>query len=286
VKAVLCYLIGYPVGHSMSAMMQNAAFRETGLDFNYELLEVKPKELEKTVTGKLTGTQVRGANVTIPHKVAIMQYLDEIDFEASRIGAVNVVVNDEGTLKGYNTDGGAALRTLAEAYGSLSDARIVVLGAGGAAKAISYKLAENASELMILNRTLEHAVTLSHYLSSLPECRADVKADSLQYESLRNALRGADILVNTTPVGMHPKIESSPVEPSLLKPDLLVLDAVYNPLKTKLLQDAEEAGARVLTGVNMLVYQGTATFELWTGRKAPETVMMRAVMEALQGREN
>lgn len=281
---MLCYLIGYPVGHSLSAVMQNAAFREIGLDFSYELLEVRPEELRRTTSGKLTDPGVRGANVTIPHKVVIMRYLNEIDLEASRIGAINVIVNDGGALKGYNTDGSAALRAIVETYGGIRDARIIVLGAGGAARAVCYKLAENASKIMILNRTMEHAVALSDYLSSLPECRADILAGSLRYESLSNALEEADILVNTTSVGMHPETESSPVASKLLRSDLLVFDTVYNPLMTRLLLDAEAAEARVLTGVHMLVYQGAATFELWTRRKAPEIVMMRAVMEALEGR--
>src|SRR4030042_1594049 len=266
----------------MSAVMQNAAFREIGLDFSYELLEVKPEDLRRKALDELTDPRVRGANVTIPYKVAIMQYLDEIDLEASRIGAVNAVVNDGGILKGYNTDGVAALRAVVETYGSLRDARILVLGAGGAARAICYKLAGNASEIMILNRTIKHAVALSDYLSSLPECRADVTADSLRYESLSNSLREADILVNTTPVGMYPETESCPVESKLLRSGLLVFDTVYNPLMTKLLLDAKEAGAKILTGVRMLVYQGAATFELWTGRKAPEAVMMDAVMKILK----
>jgi len=268
----------------MSAVMQNAAFRETGLDFSYELLEVRPEELRRTASEKLTGPGVRGANVTIPHKVEIMRYLDEIYYEAQRIGAVNLIVNDGGILKGYNTDGSAALRAIVETYGSIRDTRVIVLGAGGAARAVCYKLAESASEIMILNRTEEHAVALSDYLSAFPECRAVISAGSLQYESLRKGLEEADILVNTTPVGMHPKTESSPVASRLLRSDLLVFDTVYNPLMTRLLLDAEAVGARVLTGVQMLVYQGAATFELWTRRKAPEAVMMRAVMDALEGR--
>ena len=266
----------------MSAVMHNAAFRELGLDFKYELLEVRPEELKKTALKTLTDIYVRGANVTIPYKIAIMEYLNEIDQEASRIGAVNTVVNNGGCLKGYNTDGVGALRALIEAYGSLRDARIVVLGAGGAARAICYKLAENASEIMILNRTVKHAAALSDYLSSLPECRAHVSADSLQYESLSNSIKGADIIVNTTPVGMYPETGSSPVKAELLRSGLLVFDSVYNPLRTRLLLDAEAAGARVLTGVHMLVYQGAATFELWMGRKAPEAIMLKAVIDALE----
>jgi shikimate dehydrogenase len=266
----------------MSAVMQNAAFRELGLEYKYELLEVKPDDLERVALNLLTDLQVRGGNITIPYKGVIMKYLAEIDQEALRIGAVNVVVNNGGMLKGYNTDGVGALRALEAEYGSLTDARIVVLGAGGASRAICYKLAVNASELVILNRTMNRAATLSTYLSSLPECRAKISAHSLRYKDLSSALNNADILVNTTPVGMYPEIEFSPVESSLLRPGLLVFDSVYNPLLTRLLLDAKAAGAKVLSGVHMLVNQGAAAFEFWVKRKAPETVMMRAVMEALE----
>ena len=280
---MLCYLIGYPVGHSMSAVMHNAAFMELGLDFAYQLLEVRPEDLEKAVSETLRASDVRGANVTIPHKVSVMGYLDEIDLEAVRIGAVNTIVNDGGRLKGYNTDGIGALKAIRERYGDLRGARAVILGAGGAARAISYKLAENVSEVRILNRTPSRAEALSDYLSSLRECRAEISSDDLSRDSIRASLEGADILVNTTPLGMHPDTEASPVDQDLLRPGLLVFDAVYNPPTTRLLREAEASGSRVLTGVSMLVYQGVAAFELWTGREAPEAVMMESVFDALGG---
>ena len=280
---MLCYLIGYPVGHSMSAVMHNAAFMELGLDFVYHLLEVRPEDLEKAVSETLRASDVRGANVTIPHKVSVMGYLNEIDLEAVRIGAVNTIVNDGGRLKGYNTDGIGALRAIGERYGDLRGARAVILGAGGAARAISYKLAENVSEVRILNRTPSRAEALSDYLSSLRDCRAEISSGDLSRDSVRASLEGADILVNTTPLGMHPDTEASPVDQDLLRPGLLVFDAVYNPPTTRLLREAEASGSRALTGVSMLVYQGVAAFELWTGREAPEAVMMESVFDALGG---
>ena len=280
---MLCYLIGYPVGHSMSAVMHNAAFMELGLDFTYQLLEVRPEDLERAASETLRGPDVRGASVTIPHKVSVMGCLDEIDLEAVRIGAVNTIVNDGGRLKGYNTDGIGALRAIGETYGDLRGARVVILGAGGAAKAISYKLAENVSEVRILNRTPSRAEALSNYLSSLRECRAEISSDGLSRDSVRASLEEADILVNTTPLGMHPDTEASPIDLDLLGPGLLVFDAVYNPPMTRLLREAKASGSRVLTGVSMLVYQGVAAFELWTGREAPEAVMMESVFDALGG---
>jgi shikimate dehydrogenase len=270
----------------MSAVMHNAAFMELGLDFAYQLLEVRPEDLERAASGTLRAPDVRGASVTIPHKVSVMGCLDEIDLEAVRIGAVNIIVNDGGKLKGYNTDGIGALRAIGERYGDLGGARAVILGAGGAARAISYKLAENVSEVTILNRTPRRAEELSDYLSSLRECRAEISSDGLSRDSVRASLVGADILINTTPLGMHPDTEASPVDQDLLRPDLLVFDAVYNPPMTRLLREAEASGSMVLAGVNMLVYQGVVAFELWTGREAPEAVMMGSVLDALGGGES
>jgi shikimate dehydrogenase len=279
----LCYLIGYPLGHSMSALMHNAAFEELGLDYRYELLPVKPEDLGRLVSSTLRLPEVRGANITIPHKVAVMEHLDWIDREASRIGAVNTIVNDEGRLRGYNTDGRGALRALNEAYGSLKGVKAVILGAGGAARAIGYQVSIYASKLTILNRTLERAVSLSRYLSNLPECQASVSASTLNEGDLKTALRDTDILVNATPVGMLPSVDETPVDGGLLRPELFVFDSVYNPLKTRLLREAEERGAETLSGVDMLVYQGAAAFRLWTGREAPEKLMRQSILERLGG---
>jgi shikimate dehydrogenase len=267
----------------MSALMHNAAFDELGLDYRYELLPVKPEELGSLISSTLRLPEVRGANVTIPHKVAVMERLDWIDREASRIGAVNTIVNDDGRLRGYNTDGRGALRALNEAYGSLEGANVVILGAGGAARAIGYQVSISASKLTILNRTLERAISLSLYLSNLPECRASVSASTLNEDDLKTSLRDADILVNATPVGMLPNVDETPVDGRLLRPELFVFDSVYNPLKTRLSKEAEERGAETLSGVDMLVYQGAAAFRIWTGREAPEKLMRKSILERLGG---
>lgn len=280
-----CYIIGYPIGHSMSAVMHNAAFKELKLDFTYKPLEVEPEELKKVTSDILRASNARGASVTIPHKISIMEYLDEIDFVAKRIGAVNTIVNEGGKLKGYNTDGIGALRAIQEIYGDLRGVRAVVLGAGGAARAISYMLAKNVSEIRILNRTSSRAENLCEYLSSLKECHAKISSNGLNINSMSASLQGADILVNTTPLGMHPETEDSPVAREHLRSRLLVFDAVYNPPMTRLLRDAKAVGSRILTGVSMLVYQGVVAFELWTGKKAPEGIMMESVLDAL-GRRN
>ena len=277
----VCYLLGYPVGHSMSAVMHNAAFDELGLEYRYDLLGVSPAKLGAFMTGEMRRQRVRGANVTIPHKVAIMEYLDEVEREALAIGAVNTIVNEEGSLKGYNTDGRGAIRALEEAYGDLEGVKAVIVGAGGAARAIGYHISTKASRITILNRTLSRAEELAAHLSSMPECNASVEPSSLRRSELKEALKEADILINTTPVGMTPDIEGTPVDRSLIRPGTLVFDTVYNPLMTKLLWDAEEAGARTLSGLRMLVYQGAASFKLWTGVEPPVELMYDAAAKKL-----
>ena len=278
-----CYLLGYPVGHSMSAVMHNSAFKELDLDYVYELRSVKPEGLDECVNGVLREPQVRGANVTIPHKVSIIEFLDERDEDASIIGAVNTIVNDDGHLTGYNTDVTGVKRALGEKYGDLDGAKAVMIGAGGAAKAIGYHLSSSCRELRILNRTTRRAEELAEYLSGLAGCSAMVSASPLSRSHMAEALEGTDILVNATPVGMTPGIDETPVDGDLLGPGLVVLDAVYNPLRTRLIREAEEAGAATVTGLSMLVYQGAEAFRLWTGRDAPEELMARAASEALGG---
>lgn len=279
----VCYLLGYPVGHSMSAVMHNAAFRELGLDYRYELKSVPPDELGALVASELRGTDFAGGSVTIPHKLAIMEHLDGIDPSALRIGAVNTIVNENGRLKGYNTDGIGALMGITETYGNVEEARVVMVGAGGAARAVGYLLSTRVRELTIANRTMERAEGLATSLSGNPECRATVRSIPLQRESLRAAIEEADILVNGTPLGMHPKTDETPVPKELLHSRLLVFDLVYNPIKTRLLREAEEAGGAILPGVNMLIYQGVAAFKMWTGVDPPMETMKAAVVGALGG---
>ena len=278
-----CYLLGYPVGHSMSGVMHNAAFRELGLDYRYELKSVPPDELGALVASELRDPNFAGGNVTIPHKVAVMEHLDGIDPSALKIGAVNTIVIEDGRLKGYNTDGIGALRGITEAYGDVGEARVVMVGAGGAARAVGYHLSTAVRELTIANRTMDRAEELATSLSANPECRATVRSIPLNRGPLRAAIEEADILVNGTPLGMHPKTEDTPVEKEMLHPGLLVFDMVYNPIKTRLLREAEEAGAAILPGISMLVYQGATAFRMWTGVDPPVETMKAAVVGALGG---
>lgn len=277
----LCYLVGYPVGHSLSATMQNAVFRELGLGLRYDAHPVKPENLGTFVASILRASAVKGANVTIPHKVSVVKYLDEMDAVSSRIGAVNTIVNEGGRLKGYNTDGLGAARALEEAFGDLHGVKAVILGAGGSARAISYHLSTVVGEIVVLNRTLGNAQELVRNIAVYPECRAKVSPGPLTKGCLEEALDDADMVVNATPIGMSPSVGETPIERGLIKPEHLVFDIIYNPPRTRLLEEAEAAGARTLNGVGMLVYQGAESFRLWTGMDPPEGVMMRAVERAL-----
>lgn len=277
----LCYLLGYPVEHSMSALMHNASFQSLNLPYRYELRSIPPADLVTFIEKELRLPEVKGANVTIPHKQEVIKTLDEIDETSSIIGAVNTIVNKGGNLTGYNTDITGAHQALQESFGRLNDIKVAILGAGGASKAVSYLFAKKASEVSIFNRTLKKAESLAVTLSRLPECKAEVQALPLKHEALKNAVKEADILVNTTSVGMFPKPNETLVSKKLLHSKLFVFDLVYNPPQTRLMREAAEMGARAIGGIPMLVYQGAKAFKLWTGRNPPEELMFRTLKENL-----
>jgi shikimate dehydrogenase len=280
-KTKVCALIGDPVEHTVSAAMHNAAFAELGLDFIYVPFRVQPERLAEAVAG-LRALDVRGFNVTIPHKVAVMRLLDGLDPRAEKIGAVNTVVNEDGKLRGYNTDAAGFLRALSEGGIEPEGKKIVVLGAGGASRAISYVLAEKGAELTILNR--EQELDWAWDIAKLIEYDLwkRVTVLELRKDLLAGALKDADVLVNATSVGMSPDVDVCPVPARMLRQDLVVFDVVYNPIETRLLREARAAGARTISGVEMLVWQGALAFETWTGQPAPFDVMRRAALEALK----
>ncbi len=284
-KTRLCGIIGDPVEHTMSPLMHNAAFEKMRLHFWYVPFRVKREELEHAVAG-MRALNIRGLNVTIPHKVAIIPLLDEVDPLAERIGAVNTVVNDNGVLRGYNTDATGFRQALLEKSVEPGEKKVVVLGAGGASRAVSFVLAEGGAHLVILNRRLELdwaeelADRLTHTFGD------EVKALELTEGNRARALAEADILVNTTSVGMSPNIKETPVTSDQLKSSLVVFDVVYNPVKTRLLREAEQIGAQTISGLEMLVWQGALAFELWTGVKAPVELMREEVIKVLAGDEN
>lgn len=277
-KTEICAIIGDPVQHSLSPVMHNAAFKKLGLNLVYVAFTVTSTDLKDAVLGaKSLG--LKGLNVTMPHKNAIIHYLDEVDLSAKSIGAVNTILNNHGKLIGYNTDGSGAIIALQENGVNLNEKKLVLLGAGGAAKAIAYQAAKDVEELVILNRTSERAKKLVKLLKGLG---AKVKAGTLSPNVLNEELPTSDILINATSVGMHPNLESTLIPSGLLHSDLSVMDIIYNPLETTLLKYAKSAGAKVISGLEMLLYQGAVAFEIWTDCSAPLDVMRRAVLNELK----
>ena len=278
-KTRVCAIIGDPVEHSLSPVMHNAAFKELGLNLVYVAFTVTTKELKDAILGARR-LGLRGLNVTMPHKNAVMNYLDEVDATAKAIGAVNTILSNQGKLIGYNTDGNGAMIALQENGVYPEEKKLVLLGAGGAAKAIAYHAAQDVDELVILNRTPEKAKKLAEALRK--SFGNKVKGGTLSSTVLKDELETADILVNATSVGMHPNVNSSPVPSSLLRRDLCVMDIIYNPLETRLIADAKSVGAKVVSGLEMLIYQGAVAFEIWTNCPAPVEVMRNAALNELE----
>ena len=269
-------LIGHPVEHSFSPPMHNEAFDELGMDYAYVAFDVNPADLQTAIEGAKS-LNIKGFNVTIPHKIEVMQFLNEIDEVAGLIGAVNTI--DFKNIKGYNTDGIGAVRAIEEVT-SIKNKNVVVAGAGGASRAISFYLAKYGAESMaILNRNVEKAQGLAADVSQ-SGLIGDIKADSIS--EIRNYLKDADILVDTTPIGMYPNISDEPIAfAEDMDEDLVVFDAVYNPNVTVLLKEAIKAGAKPVYGIKMLLYQGAESFKIWTGRDAPVDVMEKALKDTL-----
>ena len=274
-------LIGYGLKHSISPQFQQAAFDYLGLDIRYEVWETAKDDLSKMEEGMRDASKL-GANVTIPHKEAVLPLLDDVDNDARRIGAVNTIVNRGGKLTGYNTDASGFMRALRD-DGAFSprNKRVVLLGAGGAARAVGFALVDaGARSLIILNRGVERGRALAW---DLKVSDTEVAALSWKDGNTLTALAECDLLVNCTSVGMKDSASEgrSPLGIGLIPKRALVYDVVYNPLETPLLAAARKAGARTLGGLPMLVYQGAASFELWTGKSAPIDIMMRVAKRAL-----
>ena len=284
-KTKVCGLIGDPVEHTVSPAMHNAAFKKLGLDYLYLPFRVGKEELAKAVDG-IRALNISGFNVTIPHKVAIMPLLDGLDPLAENVGAVNTVVNHGGELRGYNTDAAGFLQALLERGVEPMGKNIAILGAGGASRAISYILAERGARLTILNRQLEMDWAEELAWRIAHDFGKEAEALELGSKNLTAALEKADILVNATSVGMSPNSEETPVPARLLKPELVVFDIVYNPIKTRLLKDAEATGARTISGIDMLAWQGAMAFEKWTEQTAPLDLMRKEAIKSLEKHED
>ncbi len=271
-------VIGDPIEHSLSPVMQNVAFQHLRLNSIYLAFRVQPQDLSVAVAG-MKSLGFSGFNVTVPHKVSVMKYLDRVDGPGVDIGAVNTVVNKDEMLIGYNTDGVGALTALREEGVKLKGLKILLLGSGGAAKALAFSIAPLAANLVILNRTGSKAKDLA---SSLKEkFHSNVEGRRLTEEVLRSVFNDVDLLINATSVGMYPKTDDTIVNKKYFHQGITVLDIVYNPLKTRLLKEAEAAGAHIIGGEKMLVYQGALAFELWTSMKPPIGEMLKAVNREL-----
>jgi shikimate dehydrogenase len=280
-KTRVCAVIADPVEHSLSPAIHNAAFGALGLDWAYVAFRVPPARLGEAIAG-VRGLGIRGLSVTIPHKVAIIPLLDRVDDLARWTGSVNTVVNDDGVLSGSSTDGHGALAALAAAGASCRGRRVLVLGSGGAARAIAFAVARETppAGLEILGIVAPEREKLAADLSE----KTGARAVAGPMDRLPAAMEAAEVVIHASPVGMHPKVGESLVPRALLRPGLVVFDAVYTPLRTRLLREAGEAGATIVPGVGMFVGQAAVQFELWTGKKAPVEAMEKVVLERLSGR--
>ncbi len=261
-------VIGHPIRHSYSPLMHNLSMELAGMDFIYLPFDVPESNLKDALKG-VVALQIVGLNVTIPHKEKIMQYLNDISEEASVIGAVNTIVNENGVLRGYNTDVNGVFATLEEYKDELNGSTVSVIGSGGAARSVLYTLIRhfNPEQINIINRTVEKAESLKDYISEKMIFN-NIKTFELVPPDLNEVFNSSKLIVNTTSIGMAPEIDDSPVATSdAFNDNQLVFDVVYNPLKTKFLQLAEEKGAKTLNGLRMFVEQGARSFELWTGEK-------------------
>jgi len=267
----LCGLLGNPVDHSLSPAIHNAAFQKLGLNFAYLTFPVE--DLKSAITGIRALGHIRGFSVTIPHKVSILPLLDSVEITAKHIGSVNTIIKDRGMLIGSNTDASGALQALRQAGASLTGQRVVMLGSGGAARAIAFGLCMEGSieHLSLLGVDDKERSVLATDLREKTEIA--ITDEPLDAPTLGTAIAKADILIHCTPIGMHPKIEHSCVPKELFHPGLTVMDIVYNPLNTQLLQDAQAAGCRTIQGIEMFLHQAVGQFELWTGESAPIEVM-------------
>lgn len=281
-KTKILGIIGWPIGHSYSPLIHNAAFQELGLEYCYV-----PLPVERDLEGALRGFKAMGfigGNVTIPYKEKIMPYLDEISPEANLIGAVNTLRIEHGKLVGYNTDGTGFVRSLKEeAAFDPKGKRFVLLGGGGAARGIAVALAlAGCHQIALVNRSLDGPTSIKKILTDNFSC--EVGVFPWEEEVLAELLRQTDCLINTTPLGMYPNHQMPSIIPAQILPSggLMVADIVYNPRMTSLLQTAQDRGNSILSGEGMLLYQGIIGFELWTGQKAPIKVMKEKLLKKLQ----
>ncbi len=274
----VCAIFGHPVGHSLSPRLHNAGFQALGLPYVYLAHDISPAQLSAAFQAvRVLG--YRGLSITIPHKVAALNFVDKVDETAAAIGCINTVVNEGGCLHGYNSDGRGAIDALSNAGANPQGKQVVLLGSGGAARAIAMTMGYAAppAKLTILGVDAQEVDKLAGDLRE--RTGVSVVTGDLSEGWLAKALAEAELLLQCTPLGMHPNIEATPVPGSLLRPEITVFDAVYNPRRTRFLQDAAAQGCRIVEGVEMFLGQAVVQFQLWTEKPAPVAIMRQVIEE-------
>lgn len=268
-------IIGNPLAHSLSPYIHNACFKKLSMDWQYI-----PFEIEKDDLGKLIElskrSNIAGFNVTMPYKESVFKYLDSVEPEVEKIQAVNTIKIDGGTAIGFNTDAHAISKTIQDYYGSLTGKKVLIIGAGGVAKAAAYSaMSLGCDEIRVLNRSSESVGKL------LDVFQGEIELSHVEPGRLTDILKSTDIIINATPVGMYPKENEVPLDANCLKEGQFVLDLIYHPAETKLLRDAIKRGLRVAGGVPVFIYQAAESFKIWTGLEPPVELMVKVIEEKL-----
>ncbi len=270
-KTKLLCIIGHPISHTFSPLMHNSWIVDLKLPYVYVAFDISPNKLKQAVES-FKSLDIKGINVTIPHKESIIPFLDKIEGVAKSILAINTIKNTDGVLIGRNTDAEGAKKALIDAGCKVVGKTVLVLGAGGAAKAICFALVKDAERIIIVNRTEKRALDLASKVARQTGTRIEGK--KLENRVLEIETKKADILINTTPIGMSPNTTDVPISIEFLHDELFVFDLIYNPMKTKLIKNAEEVGCKTLGGLDMLINQGALAFDWWTGIN-PDTNLIR-----------
>jgi len=273
-------ILGNPVRHSMSPHVHNAAFEKCGINSVYVAFEVK--DVEGSVRG-IRALGIAGASVTIPHKLAVMPLLDEIDPVATMIGAVNTIVNDNGKLLGLNTDGPGAVKALKEAGIDPQGKKVAIIGSGGASRAVCFSLAaqEKVDRIDVIGIIPDEIKQLSGEIADKTGVSTEAIMLDMEETKAQQTITAADIVANASPIGMHPNENETPIPVEWIDPKAAVFDVIYNPLETRLLKEAAEQGCKTIQGVEMFINQAVLQFEAWTKESAPVELMRRIVLENL-----
>jgi len=279
-RTQLCAVIGNPVAHSLSPAIHNAAFEALGLDFVY--LAFRVEDVKQAITGMRALENFRGMSITIPHKIDAMKYVDTIETVDREIGSINTVIREGQKLIGLGTDGPGALKALADAGIRADDKKVLILGAGGAARAIAFTLVRHVylKRLSILDINQDLLGDLTKDLRK--GSRVEIVSQRFTDIALEKEMERADIIIHCTPIGMHPHENETLIPIKLFQPDQVVLDIVYTPLETRLLSDAKSRGLKIVSGVEMFINQAVYQFERFTGKEAPVEIMRRVVLAHLE----